>query len=111
MTEECPICLQLIDESQYAIINNEGENGKYHLHDLVEWFTTRKTGIMTQSDIETYSIFEKGEHTQTINVSSHYSELKVFMNDVENDINTLWNSDTSVQNEEDEEYDDIFFCC
>lgn len=111
MDDECPVCFDNIDNLQYAIINGEGENSKYHPHHLVEWFTTHKSGIMTQSPIKTYSIFKNGEHSQTINVELHYSELKVFANDIENDISNLWNGDASPSLYDEEESDDFLSIC
>lgn len=100
---ECPICLELIDDSQYAVIDCDGENSKYHIHDLEEWFSTHKTGILTQSEINTYSIFKNGQHVETINIESHYSEFKVLMNDIA----YLLDTDPYIPEDDDNEY----WCC
>jgi hypothetical protein len=99
---ECPICLEQIDSSRYAIINSDGENGKYHVDDLEEWFSRHKTGILTQSLIKTYNVFENDEHTQTINVESHYSDFKVFVDEVKDGINFLWDTDPYLPDDEEE---------
>ena len=107
---ECGICLEPID-SEYAIINCDGESGKYHVEHLAEWFSTHKTGILTQSPIETYNIFENDEHTKTINIESHYDNIKIFMSD----INFLWNGNSEEYADEDDDVDVDecipIFCC
>jgi hypothetical protein len=80
--EDCGICFCGITETKYVIIDNPGEKGKYHLDCLVEWLTLRKNGIETQTPIETYSIFENDLFIKQIKAETHYSELRVFWEDV-----------------------------
>ena len=57
LIEECPICIQPI-ERIYAMIENTGENGKYHPECIDKWLKTSKNGILVQQDITSITIYD-----------------------------------------------------
>ncbi len=113
--DECLICSEDI-ESQYAIINSEGETAKYCPKCLELWFTTHKSGILTQTSVESYSIFKDTELIQTIKVDLHYSNFTVFYNEIRDDFNVMFsgNYEEPIELEEsstEASISDVFFLC
>jgi hypothetical protein len=94
---ECIICTNDID-TRYAVINNRGETGKYHQDCLELWLTAHRHGILTQTRIETYSIFEDDKCVSTINADEHYDAFEVFWNGINED------DDTEELEEEEDNY-------
>jgi len=77
----CQICFGEID-SNYAVIDNKCETGKYHPECLQTWITTSRCGILTQFPIETYTIFENDKPIVTLNVDTFYNNTSMFLNEL-----------------------------
>ncbi len=73
--EECPICMQPI-ERMYAMIDTEGETGKYHTACLDSWLKKSKNGILLQTDINSINIYDADHKLCNININ--YKEPKPF---------------------------------
>lgn len=51
--DECPICYEIILKNRvYVMIDNEGENGKYHVSCIEKWLNKSTNGILTQNKIK-----------------------------------------------------------
>ena len=74
---ECAICLNTIDD-QYAMIDNIGETGHYHLECLQEWIKKSKCGIITQFPIKTYSIYNADQSIITSNLNIDTDIISLF---------------------------------
>ena len=70
---ECPICLNPINSAcLYAMIDNVGETGKYHIACLQEWLKIKKSGILIQNPISTYTIYDNDQYIITVNVNDNF---------------------------------------
>ena len=54
---ECPICLGVLYDSPYAKIDNNKEQGNYHIECLEGWFNRCQRGILCQDRVQSYSIY------------------------------------------------------
>lgn len=78
--KECNICLCQIDKSlPYTMIDNDGEKGKYHPDCLKKWVKTNDHGLLTQSKIESYSIYQDNTLIETINRNSQPDTLDLYI--------------------------------
>lgn len=62
----CSICFVKLDDVPYALINDEGEKGRYHVHCLEKWIQKGTRGIMLDKKINSYSIYHMDKLIETI---------------------------------------------
>jgi len=56
--DECVICFEEIGKNDvYAMIDREGETGKYHVKCIENWLKTSTNGILIQSPIEKVNLY------------------------------------------------------
>lgn len=85
-TEECPICMQSI-ERIYAMIENKGENGKYHTECMDSWLKKSKNGILVQENIKSITIYDHQEKLCHLNIQ--FKEPSPFENIFDDDITEM----------------------
>ena len=67
---ECPICFEKISKCEnYAIINNPGENEKFHIDCLEKWLKQHNGGISTRTNITSYTEYQDNKPTNTITLN------------------------------------------
>lgn len=68
-TNSCGICYNtLVEDTEYAKINNPHETGRYHIHCLVAWLNNSRNGILSQDRITSYQIFINEGLISTVNL-------------------------------------------
>ncbi len=107
--DECPICLCNIKHNKkYVVINNLGENGKYHPKCLKLWMKKSLNGILTDNVIVTYSIYKNDRYINTLSANNIRSyQLGTFEKD--SNFIQLETSSTTQNNETIKNND--FECC
>jgi len=62
----CGICFVKLDDIPYAMINDDGEKGKYHIHCLDQWIQKSNRGILIEQKINSYSIYHEDKLIETV---------------------------------------------
>jgi hypothetical protein len=75
---ECPICYHLLTADQpYAMIDNTGEKGMYHIECLEKWLEKSKNGLITNNLITSYSVYHEGELIETKMVTTNIDIIDI----------------------------------
>lgn len=53
----CSICFNKLNDTPYAMINDTGETGKYHIQCLEQWIQKSNRGTLIDKKTDTYSIY------------------------------------------------------
>ncbi len=62
---ECLICIEPLDlNGPYAMIDDVGENNKYHIGCLEDWFKFNRQSIINRKEVNFYSIYHDGEFVE-----------------------------------------------
>lgn len=62
---ECLICIDSLDlNGPYAMIDDVGENNKYHIGCLEDWFKFSRQSIINRKEVNFYSIYHDGEFVE-----------------------------------------------
>jgi len=62
----CGICFIKLDDVPYAMINDDGEKGKYHVHCLNQWIQKSNRGILIEQKVNSYSIYHEDKLIDTV---------------------------------------------
>lgn len=62
----CSICFYKLNDTPYAMINDPGETGKYHVQCLEQWIQKSNRGILIEKKIDSYSIYHEDKLIETI---------------------------------------------
>ncbi len=100
---ECPICLTIIGEDEYAIIDNTAETGHYHINCLNQWTKTSNHGILSQFPIETYTIYNNDNIVKTVNVNTIYNSISIYFNNLEDNLTNIGINYMTEEEEEENE--------